>query len=310
MAAVEELREGTFNAAYAVRLVDGRSVILKVAPPGAPLLTYERGLLHTEALCLRTFAERTEVPHPRLLATGLGRTGIGREYLVTSALAGASWSSQAGRITPAQRRVLRRRLGRHVAALHTVTGPGPFGYPAPGSTLVAPTWPAAYQRIVEALVADADRYSVALPQPTSQVQSTLSVAAEDRLGAVTIPVLVHADLWAGNIFVDLTGAGPVVTGFIDQERALWADPALDLASLALFGDVTEDEDFVAGYREGGGPVVFDAATTARLPLYRALLALIMLVETGPRGTTGPGHERHHTVVDRWLSEQLTTLERP
>ena len=56
-------------------------------------------------------------------------------------------------------------------------------------------------------------------------------------------------------------------------------------------------------------MTFDAVTAARLPLYRALLALVMLAETGPRGTTGPGHERHHAAVTRWLGEQLATLQR-
>lgn len=31
--AVRELKEGWFNAAYAIRLADGREVILKIAPP-------------------------------------------------------------------------------------------------------------------------------------------------------------------------------------------------------------------------------------------------------------------------------------
>lgn len=85
LAAVRELTEGTFNAACLLELTDGRRVVVKVAPePRTPVLTYERGLLATEALCLRTFAARTSVPHRgrrlRLPRAGLGadRADLGR----------------------------------------------------------------------------------------------------------------------------------------------------------------------------------------------------------------------------------------
>ena len=301
VAAVRELTEGTFNAAYLLELADGRRVVVKVEPePGTPVLTYEDTLLHTEALCLRTFGARTAVPVPRLLHTG--RTGGGREYVVTSVLPGASWFSRRERIDGPVRRVLRRQVGELVAGLHTVTGDGGFGYPAPGSALTAPTWAGAYQRIVAALLADADRFGVRLPRPAGEIGALLRAAAAEHLADVRTPVLVHFDLWDGNVFVDLDGPAPVVTGFIDQERALWADPAVDFVSLALFGEI--DDDLVAGYRDAGGPVTFDAATRARLHLYAAHLALIMTVECAPRGT--PARPR----VDAWLSRELDAIERP
>jgi hypothetical protein len=40
--AVRELKEGWFNAAYDIRLADGREVILKIAPPqAAEVMQYE-----------------------------------------------------------------------------------------------------------------------------------------------------------------------------------------------------------------------------------------------------------------------------
>ncbi len=41
--AVRELKDGWFNAAYTIRLADGREVILKLAPPpGAEVMQYEQ----------------------------------------------------------------------------------------------------------------------------------------------------------------------------------------------------------------------------------------------------------------------------
>ena len=304
-----ELTEGTFNSAYALHLTDGRRAVLKVAPPpDAPVLTYEQHLLHTEALCLRTFAARTAVPVPQLLRSGGGSAAVSRDYVLTTVVPGASWASRAEAMDPAERRQLRHQLGGHVAAMHAVTGQGPFGYPAPGSPLTGRTWVEAYQRIIWALVDDAERYGARLPLPAGEIGQRLTAAAGTALVAVQVPVLVHFDLWDGNILVDQGPRGPVITGIIDHERALWADPAVDFASLALLGDISEDADLLAGYRDAGGPVVLDAPTRYRLHLYRAHLALIMLVETAPRGTDGPEHHEHNSAVARWLTDQLHALE--
>jgi hypothetical protein len=175
-----ELTEGTFNAAYALTLGDGRELVLKVAPPhGTPLLTYERDLLATEAMCLQRFASR--VPAPELVAAGM--TSNGRGFVLTSMLPGASWSSRAADIGPAARRALRRQVGRHVAAMHTVTGNGRFGYPS--GPLGAPSWAAAYQLIIGALLADAARLGVSLPAPAEQMRDRLARAAATSSGSPT-----------------------------------------------------------------------------------------------------------------------------
>ena len=140
-----------------------------------------------------------------------------------------------------------------------------------------------------------------------EVREQLHRAAEAALGAVATPVLVHFDLWDGNVFIDRHRPDPVVTGFIDHERALWGDPAADLVSLALLGDIGEDADFLAGYAEGGGPVVLDEATRYRLHLYRAHLALVMMVEAVPRGSAGPGRAAWDDRVARWFTAELAAL---
>lgn len=49
-----ELRDGYFNAAYAIELHDGRKMVLKVAPPpDVTVLRYERGIMGTEVEVMR-----------------------------------------------------------------------------------------------------------------------------------------------------------------------------------------------------------------------------------------------------------------
>ena len=49
----EESSHGWFNVAYRIRLRDGRSTVLKIAPPaGVEVMTYERNMMRTEVHAL------------------------------------------------------------------------------------------------------------------------------------------------------------------------------------------------------------------------------------------------------------------
>ena len=63
--AFDECTEGWFNAVYRLGLDDGRSVVLKVAPPPAVrVLRYEADIIRTEVDAMRLVGERTAVPVP------------------------------------------------------------------------------------------------------------------------------------------------------------------------------------------------------------------------------------------------------
>jgi aminoglycoside phosphotransferase (APT) family kinase protein len=139
----------------------------------------------------------------------------------------------------------------------------------------------------EAVLEDARRYGAWLPRPVDEIARTAE-AAYDALDEVAVPRLVHFDLWDGNILVDRTVEGARIGGLIDGERMFWGDPLADFVSLALLGDIREDEDFLAGYEEEGGRAEFTPGALRRLALYRSYLYLIMLVEVVPRAA-GDGH---------------------
>jgi aminoglycoside phosphotransferase (APT) family kinase protein len=195
---------------------------------------------------------------------------------------------------PADPAPLRRELGRLTARLNAVTGPH-FGYPAappdPGLG-----WRGAFTAMLEAVLADAARYGATLPVPLDRVRS-LAEAAAPALDEVTMPALVHFDLWEGNI---LLGDG-AITAIIDGERMFWGDPLAEFASLNLFGGPEDDPDLLAGYAAAGGLTAFDDAAHLRLALYRAYLYLIMLTEIHPRAYTPD----HTTLTHRKVTPHLT-----
>ncbi|WP_433658161.1 phosphotransferase family protein [Nocardia sp. CA-128927] len=66
------------------------------------------------------------------------------------------------------------------------------------------------------------------------------------------PVLCHNDFHEGNVLVERNGDGWTVTGFIDVENAVAADPLLDLAKTdyySVHGDPVKRAALVAGYGE-------------------------------------------------------------
>lgn len=267
---VTPLAGGTFNTVLRVTTRDGDAVI-KVAPgPEQALLSYEHGIMATEALYYELAAQHGITTVPRMLHYGhIGDV----ETLVLSVVPGQPWPQLDSGLDDEQRYALRSALGTQLAALHRITGTG-FGYPA---RPLVPTWRAAYLGMVDALLDDARRYGVELP--AARIQRAIERESE-VLDDIRTPVLVHFDLWDGNILVD---AGPRLGGLIDAERAFWGDPLAEFASLRLYGDLTPDAGLVAGYRGGGGRLVLDESELRRLALYRVYLYLIMWVETVPRG---------------------------
>jgi aminoglycoside phosphotransferase (APT) family kinase protein len=313
VARVTALSGGTYNTLAAVELTRGERLVLKIPPPlGAPGLRYERGLLHGEALFYAA-AATVGVPAPRVLHTR-GDLAPGAEadagvdapadlatntpadtttntvtdlaaddvpFVLMTHLPGVTWWSAADGMEERERDRLRESLGRMVARLHGVAGPG-FGYPSRSTGAPAGRWAEAFAAMTGAVLDDAERYGAWLPRPAARVRAALA-AATPLLAEVTTPALVHFDLWPGNVLVDGPAGRREISGLIDGERMFWGDPLADFASLSLFAaDAERDPAFLAGYGAGGGRTVFDAGALRRIALYRCYLYLIMLVEVVPR----------------------------
>jgi aminoglycoside phosphotransferase (APT) family kinase protein len=287
----DALAGGTFNVVHLVRLAAGTGLVVKIPPaPDTPLLRYEQSMLSTEALYYRLAAQAGGVSVPSVLAVD----PAGHEYLVMTECPGSPWSQLRPQPTGGERDELRADLGRRVAWLHTITGTE-FGYPSLALGPLRGTWREAFLTMVDAVLADAEGCGVSLPRPVSEVSHLFSAQAA-VLDEVTTPVLVHYDLWDGNILVERGPAGHQTGALIDAERAFWGDPLADFVSLALFRDIEHDMAFLDGYRSAGGTVSFDFATRRRLSLYTAYLYLIMWVEAVPR--------RYSQQRREWLTEMV------
>ncbi|MGP4045789.1 phosphotransferase family protein [Streptomyces sp. 2A115] len=309
---------GTYNTVEELVLSDGSRYVLKIPPPpNAAGLAHERELLVSEAEFYRA-AATVDVPAPRVVAVCHDASASTGRHLLMTACPGDMWDT----FQDDEEVLLRRELGRHVARLHRVTGPG-FGYPSGALGPLAADWRTAFTVMYEAVLDDARRYEAWLPRPVDEVTRTAK-SAYDALDEVAVPRLVHFDLWRGNILVERTQSGrpggggepgvdglpsanglPSIGGLIDGERMFWGDPLADFVSLALLGDIKQDQDFLTGYQEVGGLAEFTPSARLRLALYRSYLYLIMLTETVPRAA---GAEQLAWVRERVAPELTAALD--
>jgi aminoglycoside phosphotransferase (APT) family kinase protein len=293
-----ELSEASYNTAYRLRLTDGSGLVLKIAPdPAMSGLSYEHDLMRTETLFYRTAAA---LPVPRVVHADFSRSVLDSDFLLMTELPGDNWYGRRDALADADRQRLRGDLGRLVASLHDITGEE-FGYPH-GET--SPSWRTAFLGMLDALLADAAHWETPLPRSLSELRQLIAANAH-VLDDVTTPVLVHFDLWAGNILLhSIDGSGARITGIVDGERAFWGDPLAEMVSLALFASIEDDADFLAGY----GGIDFTDSARRRLALYRTYLYLIMLIEGAPRGYSGPDREALVKITTVHLRKALAELQ--
>jgi aminoglycoside phosphotransferase (APT) family kinase protein len=256
-----------------------------------PSLSYERDLMRTETLFYRTAAA---LPVPRVVHADFSRSLLDSDFLLMTELPGDNWYGQRESLANADRQRLRGDLGRLVASLHRITGSG-FGYPQREKSS---SWRTAFLGMLDALLADAAHWETPLPQSLSELRQLVAANAH-VLDDVTTPVLVHFDLWAGNILLHENQ----ITGIVDGERAFWGDPLAEMVSLALFASIEDDASFLAGY----GGIDFTDSARRRLALYRTYLYLIMLIEGAPRGYSGPDREALVQITSLHLRKALSEL---
>ncbi len=289
--AVTELRDGWFNAAYTLRLDDGRRVVVKIAPPpGADVMTYEQGILATEVATMRLVATNPTIPLPAVLGEDSSGEVCSSPYFVMEFIEGQTLAQVASELDPVTLTAIRRQTGEIVREINTFTGPW-FGCPGhPG--LQAPTWRDAFDRIVGSVLDDGIRKGLDFGQPVDEIRALLARHAP-TLDEVTRPQLVHWDVWDANVFV----ADGRVTALIDFERALWGDPLMEAQFRQFREPVT---DAMRGY----GRTTFTRAEQRRLELYALHLALVMKTECAFRNYDTDHVDVMATWMMRWATERL------
>lgn len=264
--AVREMKEGWFNVAYGIRLADGREVVLKIAPPqGAEVLQYEKNIMTTEVTSMRLAHQNPAIPVPQIYFYDDAHDLCDADYFFMEMLSGENLEHAKASLSVETQAAIDLQIGTIIREINRFPGTY-FGYDG-NPDLRATTWREAFTKIVESVLEDAIRKNATFDYSYEEIRAAVMKHAP-TLDEVTRPCMVHWDAWNPNFFVQ---AGKV-TGILDFERVLWAEPLME-AQFRYFGG-----DPVSHAMRGYGKIEFTAAEEQRKRLYDLHLALVMNVE--------------------------------
>lgn len=218
----EELTEGYFNVAYKIHLSDGRKSILKIAPrQDMRIMSYEKGIMHSEIEAMKKVDCYEGIPAPKILGEDETCTLINAPYFFMEMLEGSSLNSIKEKLSEEQVQAIYFEVGKIIRRVNEINCPC-FGYPGQ-KEFQGEKWFPIFQKMLEQGIQDAIagdvNLNISIDKLHELLQRDCSIFEE-----VTTPKLVHWDCWDGNIFVK----DGKVTGIIDWERCLWADPLMEV----------------------------------------------------------------------------------
>ncbi|MCP3800157.1 aminoglycoside phosphotransferase family protein [Allokutzneria sp. A3M-2-11 16] len=231
---------GQLHKVYEVRCAEpADSVIAKV---------YAEGLQprqDKEVHVLRLLAEHG-IAAPSVLHTERGIT-------VLTLLPGEPLSSVSASLDEAQARRVYRQIGELTAAMHEIRTDA-YGYL---TTHIAEPYATNSEYMLSRFTDKLEEFLDFGGDPATHDAVRAHVAEHaERFGRCQAPVLCHNDLHDGNVLVSKGIDGWRVTGLIDVENVISADPLLDLAKAHYYAG--ENRDTTLGWLlEGYGPLPED-----------------------------------------------------
>jgi len=263
-----ELKHGWFNAAYDVRLADGREAVLKIAPAkGAETLAYERNIMETEVSTMRLVRENPSIPAPEVYFYDRTHEVCDSDYFFMEKIAGENYEHVRDSLPSEARAGIDFKIGEIVREINSYPGSF-FGYPG-NKSLQAGSWKEAFLKMVDAALEDGLRRDVDYGYGCDEIRDAV-LKHSSSLDEVSSPLLVHWDAWDSNVYVK----DGRLSGLLDFERSLWGDPLME-AQFRVFGyGELEPGESLRGY----GKTSFSPDETWRCRLYTLYLGLLMNTE--------------------------------
>jgi mycofactocin system transcriptional regulator len=260
---------GEVNSVYEVRGAGAdRPFIVKVYPERWGAALRWRSKLAKEVHVYRLLARHGIDEIPRILRhEPAGVPELPSAFAVLTSLDGEPLAAVRDRLTDGDIDRVYEHMGRLLAAVHRITADR-WGYL---TTRLVDVQPSNTAYLTDQVTRRLRRFLELGGDPAlARTIEGHFGRYEEVLAACRRPSLCHNDFHDGNVLVARLGAGWRVTGYVDVENAIVADPLLDLAKTDYYSlrhDATARRAFLRGY----GPLPPDWET--RVALYHAYHAL-------------------------------------
>lgn len=219
--------------------------------------------MEAKVAAMRLVREITSVKVAEVLYYDTSKTICNGNYFFMEMLDGESYFSVGDSLTEEEKDNINFETGQLYKQLVSITGKQ-FGMLGDKEH-----WSDSLYEFVKMLIVnvleDAKKKDVYIGV-TKEEMLPLLLKDKANFEQVSKPILVHWDLWEGNIFVK----DKHVSGIIDWERAMWGDPLME--------ERFRNHSRKAGFLRGYGVEKFTEDEMRRIYWYDVFLYLIMMTE--------------------------------
>lgn len=264
MASCTELTEGMCNTAYMINFADGSRSVLKIATKdNRGRMSNEVNLMEAEVTAMGLVSAANVADVAQVQYYDRSNKICDSHYFFMEALEGESLSSIVEQFAEEERAVINYEIGQVERRISFIHGKA-FGLLGDTEHKHETLYDFIYM-LISNVLSDAEKKGVSFGVSPEEILGLLKQyqAVFDK---VKTPVLVHWDMWEGNIFVK----DGHISGIIDWERAMWGEPFMD----DRFRRHTRNKDFLRGF----GQEEFTEEEMSRILWYDVLLYLTMMTE--------------------------------
>ncbi|WP_152394173.1 aminoglycoside phosphotransferase family protein [Paenibacillus guangzhouensis] len=258
------LKGGLFNTTYLIETTSPEGKwVLRLAPQETEhLYSFEKQMMAVEPHIYRLL-ESEDIPSSRVIRYDESGSLIVRPYLIIEFIDSIPLNDPS--ILPEDYARLKEELGRYTRQMHHLTSDR-FGWPQPDGTVRGyPTWS---QMLLELSTEVVDRCSVYHVFEEQILQEFAAVFHDNAelFDEITVPSLVHNDLWDPNVLVRRGGDGELhIAALIDADRAVYADREYE------FIVYENHPNFMQGY---GYELSMEPRPRARRTAYQMMLSFL------------------------------------
>jgi len=264
---IVELTDGYFNASYLIEFQNGEKSVLKVAPPkDVEVMNYEKDLMEVEVTVMNQIYEIGDIKTPKIFFYDKSQKIIDSDYYFMEFIEGVPMDKIRKQIGEKEYREISFLLGKYCKSL--IDEKGSFFGSINQEDRQFDSWFNCFYVMISDLFDDVLKKKGILPISKSEALAMIDNYKE-ALNEVQKPVLIHKDLWEGNIFLD--PASFEIKGIIDFERAIYGDPLME----AVCAFLIDNKVFMKAYLN---LETLSDNEKIRVNLYRFYILLIMVVE--------------------------------